>query len=225
MNIEPIAKIYTDFDDKFGIPRQSGLVPELRAKIVFEPAYRNPDALKGLEGFSYLWLIWEFSKTHTDSFKASVRPPRVGGNGHMGVFATRSPYRPNSLGLSSVKLLNVVTGSDEGPILIVGGADILSGTPIYDIKPYLPYADSHPDALSGFAGEIGDYRLEVIFENEGELAKLPPELQKSLIGVLAEDPRPSYQKGDQERIYGISFAGFEVKFKVVDRQLQVVSVE
>lgn len=196
---------------------------DLTAKIVFEPPYRNPDALKGLDGFSYIWLIWEFTKTHTNTFHASVRPPRVGGNGHMGVFATRSPYRPNSLGLSSVRIKDIIPESEEGPVIIVGGADILSGTPVYDIKPYLPYADCHEDARAGFAGLVGDYRLDVHMSEEVRKA-VPHEKLAALTGVLAEDPRPSYENRDEGRIYGMHFGDLEVKFCITGKDLTVVSV-
>ena len=217
-----IARIQSDFKEKFGIPRQSGLVPQTRARIVFEPEYRNPDALRGIEGFSHLWLIWEFSKAQRETWSPTVRPPRLGGNTRMGVFATRSPYRPNAVGLSCVTLEDVQMQTGEGPVLIVGGADLLDGTPIYDIKPYVPYADCHPDALGGFA----DHRpalLEVQFPEQW-LNLVPPEKREALRAVLANDPRPSYQK-DPERVYGFTFSDMEVRFTVCDGVLTVCAVE
>ena len=208
MEIEIIARIYTDFPEKFGIPRQSGLVPELAGEIVFEPKYRNPDALRGIEGFSHLWLIWEFSKSKQDGWSATVRPPRLGGNVRMGVFATRSPFRPNPLGLSCVKLEGVEHDAVRGSVIRVSGVDMLDGTPIYDIKPYVPHADLHPDAVGGFADARRDYAVKVEFP-EPLLAMVPEEKRGALLGVLAGDPRPSYQD-DPERVYGFGFAGFEV---------------
>jgi len=217
-----IGRIHTDFREKFGIPRQSGLVEELTARIYFEPEYRNIDAFKGLEQFNYIWLIWEFSETVTDTFKASVRPPRLPRNEHLGVFATRSPYRPNPIGLSSVKLISIEE-TEDGPVLTVGGADLLDGTPIYDIKPYLPYADCHIDALAGYTEATGKHKLQVEVA-ESEINKIKPDKREALIKVLAEDPRPSYQKSDETRVYGLSFAGYEVKFKVVGKVLKVVDI-
>jgi len=218
-----IARIRSDFPEKFGIPRQSGLVPQTRAKIVFESEYRNPDALRGIEGFSHLWLIWSFSKAQRDSWSPTVRPPRLGGNARMGVFATRSPFRPNAIGLSCVTLEEVKLHTDEGPVLIVGGADLMDGTPIFDIKPYLPYVDAHPEARGGFGSEKADYVLKVELPPELE-ALVPPEKREALCGVLAGDPRPSYQD-DPERVYGVMFAGMNVKFTVKDETLTVVGVE
>ncbi|MBR5225865.1 MAG: tRNA (N6-threonylcarbamoyladenosine(37)-N6)-methyltransferase TrmO [Clostridia bacterium] len=218
-----IARIQSDFKEKFGIPRQSGLVPQTRARVVFEPEYRNPDALRGIEGFSHLWLIWEFSKAQRETWSPTVRPPRLGGNTRMGVFATRSPYRPNAVGLSCVTLEDVQLQTGEGPVLIVGGADLLDGTPIYDIKPYLPYVDAHPDARGGFGSEKKDYALQVEFPDE-LLTKVPEEKRDALIGVLEGDPRPSYQD-DPTRVYGVSFAGMNVKFKVADKTLHVCAIE
>lgn len=217
-----IAKIYTDFDEKFGIPRQSGIADELLARIVFEPEYRVPDALRGIEGYSHLWLIWQFSEAVRDGWSATVRPPRLGGNRRVGVFATRSPYRPNPIGLSSVKLIAVEHTDTEGEVLIVSGADILSGTPIYDIKPYLAYTDSHPDAVGGFSDSVRDYALEVVISDE-LAARVPPQKRESLISLLAHDPRPSYQD-DPDREYGMSFAGMEIKFTVSDKTLTVTDV-
>lgn len=217
-----IAKIYTDFDEKFGIPRQSGIADALRARIVFEPEYRVAEALRGIEGYSHLWLIWQFSGAVRDGWSATVRPPRLGGNRRVGVFATRSPYRPNPIGLSSVKLIAVEHTDTEGDVLIVSGADILSGTPIYDIKPYLAYTDSHPDAVGGFSDSVRDYALEVVISDE-LAARVPPQKRESLIALLAHDPRPSYQD-DPDREYGMSFAGMEIKFTVSDKTLTVTDV-
>ena len=218
-----IARIHSDFPEKFGIPRQSGLVPALRAKIVFEPEYRNPDALRGIEGFSHLWLIWQFSAAVRDTWSPTVRPPRLGGNTRVGVFATRSPFRPNPLGLSSVKLEAIEQRPDVGPVLIVRGADLMDGTPIYDIKPYLPYVDSHPEAKGGFAEEKKDYKLDVNFP-EMYLEQIPAEKRAALIQILEQDPRPSYQK-DPVRIYGMSYAGMEIHFRVDKKTLYVTEVE
>ena len=218
-----IARIRSDFPEKFGIPRQSGVVPETRAKIVFEPEYRKEAALRGIEGFSHLWLIWGFSECERDSWSPTVRPPRLGGNTRMGVFATRSPFRPNPIGLSSVTLVGVETHASEGTVLVVGGADLMDGTPIYDIKPYLPYADCHPDATGGFAAAHEHDGLEVIFPAELEKA-IAPDHRQALRGVLAHDPRPSYQS-DPERVYGVAFAGKNVRFTVKDGVLTVCAVE
>ena len=218
-----VARIQSDFPQKFGIPRQSGLVPETRARVVFEPAYRVPEALRGIEGYSHLWLIWVFSKAERPGWSPTVRPPRLGGNERMGVFATRSPYRPNAIGLSCVTLERVEWDAKDGPALVVGGADLMDGTPILDVKPYLPYADSHPGARGGFAAEKTDYALAVDFPPELE-AILPQEKRRALRGVLAGDPRPADQQ-DPERVYGVSFAGFDVRFRVRDGVLTVVQVE
>lgn len=217
-----IGRIQSDFKEKFGIPRQSGLVEELRAKIIFEPEYRNMDAFKGLSEFNYIWLIWEFSKTVTDKFKASVRPPRLPRNEHLGVFATRSPYRPNPIGLSSVRLISI-ENSKDGPVLIVGGADLLDGTPVYDIKPYLPYADCHIDAVSGYTELTGQHKLQVEIGDE-LLFKVYPDKREALIKVLKEDPRPSYQNSDEMRVYGLRFDSYEVRFKVVGELLKVIDI-
>ena len=218
-----IAKIHNDFKEKFGIPRQSGLSGELKSKIVFEPEYRNPDALRGIDGYSHLWLIWQFSEAIREDWSPTVRPPRLGGNKRVGVFATRAPYRPNPIGLSSVKLEAVEQTSDEGIVLIVSGADLLDGTPIYDIKPYLAYVDSHPDATDGFAEKVRDYALNVVFCKE-LLSKIDISRQKSLIQILEQDPRPSYQN-DPEREYGMKFADYEIFFKVDGDILTVTRVE
>ena len=221
--IKPIAYIRTDFSSKFGIPRQSGLVDELEATIVFEPEYRNPDALRGIEEYSHLWLIWQFSECADKEWTPTVRPPRLGGNKRMGVFATRSPFRPNSLGLSSVKLLGVERTEKEGCVLKVSGADLLDGTPIFDIKPYLAYVDSHPEASNGFALDEKSGSVEVEIENS-LLEIIPEQKRKALIAVLAQDPRPGYQD-DCERIYGIEFAGFDVRFTVFENKLKVIEVK
>lgn len=217
-----IARIQCDFKEKFGIPRQSGLVPQTRARIVFEPEYRNPDALRGIETYSHLWLIWAFSKAQRDTWSPTVRPPRLGGNARLGVFATRSPFRPNAIGLSSVTLEEVILHSPEGPVLIVGGADLLDGTPIYDIKPYLPYVDSHPEARGGFTEKTADYALDVAFP-DALLARIDEDKREALMGVLAGDPRPSYQH-DPERVYGVRYADYNVKFTVDGNMLSVVDV-
>lgn len=222
--IKPIAHIRTDFPAKFGIPRQSGLVKDLPGMIVFEPEYRSTEALRGLDGFSYIWLIWEFSKAVSDKWSPTVRPPRLGGNRRMGVFATRSPFRPNPLGLSSVRIEKIDLEHPKfGPVLYVSGVDLMDKTPIFDIKPYVPQADSHPDALGGFSAQVKDYRVKVEFP-EPLLLLLPEEKREILKEVLAEDPRPAYQK-DPDRVYGFEFAGFEIKFTVRNHLLTVCSVE
>lgn len=216
-----IARIYTDFPQKFGIPRQSGLVQELKGTVVFEKEYRSEDAVKGLEGFNYIWLLWQFQGTDRDNWSATVKPPRLGGNTHMGVFATRSPFRPNNIGLSSVKL-EKIEFMENGPVLQVSGIDLRDGTPIYDIKPYLPYTDCHTDAKGGFASEVKDYELEVDFP-AGLLKMLPKEKQKGIIEVLRQDPRPSYHN-DPKRRYGVAYAGFDVRFTVDGGRLSVFEV-
>ena len=218
-----IARIHSDFPEKFGIPRQSGLVPDTRARIVFEPEYRNPDALRGIEGYSHLWLIWSFSKAERDTWSPTVRPPRLGGNTRVGVFATRSPFRPNAIGLSSVTLEKIELSTPDGPVLTVGGADLMDGTPIYDIKPYLPHVDSHPDARGGFAAEKAGYRLSVVFPPE-LLLRIEEDKREALRGVLENDPRPSYQS-DPDRVYGVAFAGKNVKFTVDGSVLTVRDIE
>ena len=217
-----IARIHTDFPTKFGIPRQSGIIASLQGRIVFEPEYRNPEAVRGLEEFSYIWLLWEFSKAVRDTWSPTVRPPRLGGNVRKGVFATRSPFRPNPIGLSSVRLEKVDLDPKLGPVLYVSGVDLMDGTPIYDIKPYITYTDSHPDAVSGFASTPAEYLLEVDFPST-LLQKVPESQRESLIEVLAHDPRPQYQD-DPERVYGMAFGGMEVKFKVEGIQLTVLSI-
>ena len=220
--MRPVARIRSDFPEKFGIPRQSGVVESLEAKIVFEPEFRVMDAVRGLEDFSHIWLIWEFSEAVRDTWSPTVRPPRLGGNVRMGVFATRSPFRPNPIGLSCVKLLKVEQDEALGPVLTVAGADLMDGTPIYDIKPYIPYADCHPEAVGGFTTKVDMKPLTVDFPGE-LLAKVPEEKRDALIGVLEQDPRPRYQK-DPGRIYGLSFAGLEVKFSVEAQTLTVNDV-
>ena len=221
--MEPIAHIRTDFPEKFGIPRQSGLVDGLEGRIVFEPKFRHPDAVRGLEQFSHIWILWQFSENEKAGWSFTVRPPRLGGNTRMGVFATRSPFRPNPIGLSSVRLKGIVQHPTLGPVLHVAGADLMDGTPIFDIKPYLPYTDAHPQASSGFTADYEGYHLTVRFP-EDLLKKVPPEKQAALRGVLAQDPRPSYQE-DPTRVYGMAFGGLEVKFSVQDGVLTVLSVE
>ncbi|MBQ2847385.1 MAG: tRNA (N6-threonylcarbamoyladenosine(37)-N6)-methyltransferase TrmO [Clostridia bacterium] len=218
-----IAHIRTDFTSKFGIPRQSGLVDELEATIIFESEYRNPDALRGLEEYSHLWLLWQFSECIDKEWTPTVRPPRLGGNKRMGVFATRSPFRPNPIGLSCVKLIGIEKTEKHGCIIRVSGADLLDETPIYDIKPYLPYVDSHPDASNGFALDEKDGRLNVGISDK--LIKIIPfEKQAALKAILAQDPRPGYQN-IPDRIYGIEFAGFDVRFKVENNILTVVEIK
>lgn len=221
--MQVIARLHNDFTQKFGIPRQSGLVDELEATVVFEPEFRNPDALRGIEGFSHLWLIWEFSQARRAEWSPTVRPPRLGGNVRMGVFATRSPFRPNPIGLSCVRLAGVEPHSELGPILKVRGADLLDGTPIFDIKPYVPYADSKPQALGGFASTPKEATLTVDIPPE-LLERIPPEKRAALTGVLAQDPRPAYQE-DEARIYGMGFGGLDIKFRVEGSRLTVVAVE
>ncbi len=223
ITIRPIARMKSDFSSKFGIPRQSGLVEELRSTIVFEPEFRNPDALRGIDGFSHLWIIWQFSEAVRTEWSPTVRPPRLGGNTRMGVFATRSPFRPNNLGLSCVKLLGVEETAEFGTVIHVGGADLMDGTPIFDIKPYVPYADCQPDAIGGFTDTAGDFLLEVDFPAD-LLAQLPPEKQQAAVAVLSHDPRPSYQR-KPGRVYGLTFAGFDIRFIVEEETLTVVAVE
>lgn len=218
-----IARIRSQFPEKFGIPRQSGLVEELKARVVFEPEYRDPQALRGLEGFSHIWLIWQFSRSMGAGWSPTVRPPRLGGNERMGVFATRSPFRPNPMGLSCVKLEKVELSTSEGPVLWVAGADLMDGTPIYDIKPYLPYADCKPQAVGGFASAPKEATLTVDFPSQ-LLERVPQELREALSGVLAQDPRPTYHH-DPQRVYGMAFGGLQVRFTVDGDRLAVVEVE
>ena len=223
MNITPIAYIHTDFPEKFGIPRQSGLAGSLSGMLVFEPEYRSPDALRGLEGFSHLWLIWDFSANRTSKWQPVVRPPRLGGNEYKGVFATRSPFRPNPIGLSCVEIEGIDLDTESGPIIRVKGADLMDGTPIYDIKPYIKYADSRPDAVCGYVDSLHDGKLNVVMPDEVSVALDDPEMEKSLVEVLSLDPRPSYHD-DPYREYGMSFRDFNVRFKVEDGTLMIVSV-
>lgn len=218
-----IARIRTDFPGKFGIPRQSGLINSLKSLIIFEPEYRNPEALRGLDGFSHIWLIWEFSEAVRDQWSPTVRPPRLGGNKRLGVFATRSPFRPNSIGLSSVKLDKIELHPDLGSILHISGADLMDNTPIYDIKPYISYTDSHPDAINGFVDSLDNHTLNVDFP-EHLLKRVPENYKEPLMEVLSHDPRPSYQD-DMSRIYGFEFAGLNIRFSVQEDYLYVRSVE
>mgnify|MGYP002513717212 FL=1 len=229
MEIKPIARIHTDFPEKFGIPRQSGLAPALQGRIVFEPAYRNAESLRGLEDFSHIWLVWEFSANVRRGassdvvWQPTVRPPRLGGNAHLGVFATRSPFRPNPLGLSCVEISAIRPDTPDGPVIYVRGADLMDGTPIYDIKPYIVYADSRPDASCGYVDNLSDRRLEVVYEPHVIDAVKDKEIMRSLTEVLSLDPRPAYQN-DPNREYGLSFAGMNVRFKVMGEILTVVSI-
>lgn len=218
----PIATIHTGFPSKFGIPRQSGLVPELKATIVFEPPYRNADALRGLDGFTHIWLIWEFSESVRQDWSPTVRPPRLGGNTRLGVFATRSPFRPNPIGLSCVRLESIDYNTPQGPILHVSGADLMDGTPIYDIKPYIPYTDCQPDASPGFTGTVSMNRLDVVIP-DAFTAKINPGTLQALRGILAEDPRPRYQD-DPDREYGFDYDGYSVRFKVAAGTLTVIDI-
>ena len=218
-----IAKIASDFDSKFGIPRQSGLVPDVKSRIRFEPEFRNTDALRGLEGFSHLWIFWIFSENIRDTWSPTVRPPRLGGNKRLGVFATRSSFRPNPLALSCVKIEEILLDGAEGPEIVVSGADLMDGTPIVDIKPYLPYTDAHPDATGGFAEAVRQNRLHVSASPE-ILNKLESEKRDALVAILEQDPRPAYQD-DPERTYGFRFAGKEIKFKVNGDNLELVSID
>ena len=225
MKLDVIARMRSDFPEKFGVPRQSGLVPALQSAVVFEPVFRNADALRGLEDFSHLWLIWGFHKAEKKGglWSPMVRPPRLGGNERMGVFATRSPFRPNGLGLSAVELVSLEQTAEFGTVIHVAGADLMDGTPIYDVKPYLPYADCIPHAAGGFAAAAPEGRLAVVFP-EGLAEILPADLRNTLAAVLAQDPRPSYQD-DPERVYGMDFGGWNVKFRVADAVLTVVLLE
>ncbi len=220
--IRPIAVMRSDFPTKFGIPRQSGLVNSLRSTIVFEPEFRNPDALRGLEDFSHIWLIWQFSEAVRKEWTPTVRPPRLGGNTRMGVFATRSPFRPNALGLSCVKVIGIEQTAENGTVIHVAGADLMDGTPIFDIKPYIPYGDCHPDALGGFTSTAKEYLLQVDFP-QALLEILPKDKQEAALELLSHDPRPSYQE-QSDRIYGLSFAGFDIRFSVDGDTLYVKEV-
>ena len=221
MELKIIARIRTDFKEKFGIPRQSGIAKTV-GKIVFEPEYRVREALRGIEGYSHIWLLWEFSEARRESWSPTVRPPRLGGNRRMGVFATRSPYRPNAIGLSSVRLVGV-EDTDDGLVLVVEGADLLDGTPIYDIKPYIAYSDCHTDAVSGFADPVKEYELDVVFEQE-LLSRIEESKHEALIKILKQDPRPSYQN-DPEREYGFRFSDYEIFFRVDGEVLTVTRVD
>ena len=220
--MKAIAHIQNDYTEKFGVPRQGGRVPSLKSRLVFLPEYRVREAFRGLEDYSHLWLIWEFSLSRRDSWSPTVRPPRLGGNERLGVFATRSPFRPNPLGLTCVTLEKIVLEGKDAPYLIVGGADLMNGTPVYDIKPYLPYADAYPEAKGGFTEYLSDMPLEVEIPDD-ELEKLPPSSREALADVLSEDPRPGYQE-DPERVYGMSYAGKNVRFRVIGRKLIVVEI-
>lgn len=218
-----IGHIYNDFDEKFGIPRQSGIVKNIQSKIIFEKEYRNPDAFRGIESFSHIWILWQFSETQKDNWSPTVRPPKLGGNEKIGVFATRSPFRPNSIGLSSVKLEKTEFSQIYGPILYITGADLMNGTPIFDIKPYLPYTDNHSEASAGFAFQKTTPDLDVSYDCS-VLSKIPQEKQKSLLEILSYDPRPAYQD-DDGRIYGLLFGGHNVKFRIKDKTLTVIDIE
>ena len=222
-SLRVIARLHSDFSTKFGVPRQSGLVEALRAAVIFEPEFRVPEAVRGLEEFSHLWLIWQFSQNLREDWSPTVRPPRLGGNRRLGVFATRSPFRPNPLGLSAVGLEAVELHTPQGPVLHVSGADLMDGTPIYDIKPYLPYADARPEASAGFTSRVDRARLAVDCP-PALLERVPPEKRAALLGVLAEDPRPSYQD-DPARVYGMSFAGLEVRFTAAEGRLTVREID
>ena len=222
VSIQVIARMRSDFATKFGIPRQSGLVESLRSTIVFEPEFLNPDALRGIEDFSHLWIIWQFSEAVRSGWSPTVRPPRLGGNTRLGVFATRSPFRPNNLGLSCVRLLGVEKTAEYGTVIHVAGADLMDGTPIFDIKPYIPYADCQPEATGGFTDTAGEYLLEVNFPAP-LLEKLPEDKREAAKAVLSHDPRPSYQR-KPGRVYGISFAGYDIRFTVEDDKLTVIEV-
>ena len=221
--MRPIAHIHSDFATKFGIPRQSGVVGSLQAEIIFEPEFRSRDAVRGLEAFSHIWLIWEFSENVRADWSPTVRPPRLGGNVRMGVFATRSPFRPNPIGLSCVRLEDITFSDARGPVLHVAGADLMDGTPIYDIKPYIPYADCHPDAAAGFTAQTQFHHLTMVCD-AGLWARVPAVQQAALQGVLENDPRPSYQH-DPERVYGMEFGGLEVHFKVDGEVLTVTGID
>jgi len=222
LKMKIIARIHTDFPTKFGIPRQSGLVEELKSTLVFEPEYRDENALRGIEQFSHLWLIWQFSEAVRDDWSPTVRPPRLGGNTRVGVFATRSPFRPNAIGLSSVKLEGVSRDAKLGPVLHLACADLMDGTPILDIKPYIPFSDSHPEASDGYTAQTITHALDVVFPDE-LLEKVPADKRDALKGVLRQDPRPSYQE-DENRIYGFPFAGQEIRFRVAGNILTVTEV-
>lgn len=220
--MQVIAHIHTGFATKFGVPRQSGLVPEVKATVIFEPPYRNPDALRGIEGFSHLWLLWHFSEVKQEGWSPTVRPPRLGGNTRMGVFATRSPYRPNPIGLSSVRLEKVEWDTPQGPVLHIAGADLMDGTPIFDIKPYLAYTDSHPDATDGFLTGLSDRAVAVDCPDD-VLTTVPQDKSEAILAVLAHDPRPTYQN-DPTRVYGMAYDGLDIRFTVKDGVLHVQEI-
>ena len=222
ITIEPIAYMRSDFPTKFGIPRQSGLAKSLQSTIVFEPKYRNANALRGLEDFSHLWIIWQFSEAVRTDWTPTVRPPRLGGNARMGVFATRSPFRPNALGLSCVEIVGLEQTAENGTVIHVAGADLMDSTPIIDIKPYIPYSDAHPDALGGFTDTAEDFILSVDFPNH-LLQLLPETKRQAAIEILSHDPRPSYQH-NAERVYGLPFAGFDIRFTVKEKTLYVKEI-
>lgn len=221
--VKIIARIQTDFPEKFGIPRQSGLVKELKGRIVFEPEYRNPEAVRGLEEFSHIWLLWKFSESKKEHWSATVKPPRLGGKKRVGVFASRSPYRPNDIGLSCVRLERLEITEQEGPVLQVSGVDLMDGTPIYDIKPYIPLSDCHPEASEGYTEKTRQHKLSVDFPQK-LLEIYPKEQQAAILGVLSEDPRPAYVQ-DEERIYGIAYAGYNVRFRIAGDLVRVYGVE
>ena len=221
--MQVIARVHNQFKEKFALPRRAGLTEGLLSTVVFEKEFRVKEALRGLEGYSHIWLIWGFHDNKREGWTPTVRPPRLGGNKRMGVFATRSPFRPNPIGLSCVRLLEIVPASKEGPLLRIGGADLMDGTPILDIKPYLPYTDSHPDATGGFAEPVREYALEVVFPDEWK-AMVPQRLMEPVLGLLAQDPRPSYQN-DPERVYGVAFGGYDFRFRVNEGVLTVCEVE
>ena len=221
--MDVIAHIRTDFTTKFGIPRQSGIIDALKAEIRFTPEYRDPSALRGLEDFTHIWLIWEFSEAVRDKWSPTIRPPRLGGNKRVGVFATRSPFRPNPIGLSCVKLEKIELSTPDGPVIHVSGADLMDGTPIYDIKPYIPYADCRPEASGGFSDAVREYALDVDFPEE-LLQRMPESKHAAIIEVLSQDPRPGYRHDDPERVFGVAFAGYDVRFIVEGNLLRVVDV-
>ncbi len=224
LNMAPIANIVNDFTDKFGIPRQAGLLEHTQSRIVFEPKYRNAAAFRGLEEYDYLWLLWGFSESHEKTWSATVKPPRLGGKKRVGVFATRAPYRPNNIGLSSVRIEKIILDSEEGPVILVKGADLLNGTPIYDIKPYLVYADSHPEARSGFADTVSFDPIEVVFPKEAaEACGVPEKMRLAMIEILQQDPRPGYDRG-KERDYKLAYGGYDIHFRAEDDCLIVESV-
>ena len=222
-DMDIIARIHTDFSTKFGLPRQSGLVEELKGRIIFEPAYRQPEAFRGLEEFSHIWVIWQFSESRRKNWSATVAPPRLGGRERMGVFATRSPFRPNDIGLSCVRLEKIEWDEQKGPVLCVSGIDMVDNTPVYDIKPYIPYADCHPEASEGFTGRTKEHALKVDFPPE-LLCQLPESKRDAIVKVLREDPRPAYDS-DPDRLYGVAYAGWDVRFRVKDKKLTVYEVE